>query len=61
MSDAVTKEKLESMGNEMVRSIKAGKNPKFVTLARTRSNILYDPKIGYLSSERPRRRGTSSM
>ena len=48
MSDAATKEKLESMGNEMVRSIKSGKNPKFVTLARTRSNIVYDPKIGYL-------------
>ncbi len=36
------------MGKEMVTDIKASRNPKFVTLSRTRSNVLYDKKEGYL-------------
>lgn len=40
--------KIEEMGKEMVTDIKASRNPKFVTLSRTRSNVLYDKKEGYL-------------
>ena len=42
------KEKLEGLGNGIVKDIKAGKNPTFVTYARKRSNIVFDPKNGYL-------------
>ena len=48
MSEPSAKEKIEVLGKDIVKSIKGGKSPKFVTLARTRSNIQYDPKIGYL-------------
>ena len=41
--------KLEDMGDEIVKEIKAGRSPKFVTLARTRSNVHYDKKEGYLT------------
>jgi DNA topoisomerase VI subunit A len=40
--------KIEGLGNDVVYDIKAGRNPKFVTLARTRSNIVFDKKEGYL-------------
>ena len=48
MSEPSAKEKIEVLGKDIVKSIKGGKSQKFVTLARTRSNIQYDPKIGYL-------------
>ena len=48
MSEQDAKQKIESLGEGIVKSIKAGKNPKFVTAARKRSNILYDQKTGYL-------------
>ncbi len=48
MNGSDTRTKLEEMAGGMVRSIKAGRNPKFVTLARKRSNIIFDPKTGYL-------------
>ncbi|MGC8586989.1 MAG: DNA topoisomerase IV subunit A [Candidatus Micrarchaeia archaeon] len=42
------KERLEILGRNLFEDIENGRNPKFVTLARTRSNILYDQKKGYL-------------
>ncbi len=41
--------KIEELGNEIVRDIKLGNNPKFVTTVRSRSNIIFDPKKGYLA------------
>ncbi len=46
--EADPRAKLEEMGNSIVTDIRSGKNPKFVTLARKRSNIVYDAKAGYL-------------
>ena len=46
MSDA--RKKLEEMGKGIVSDIKSGKNPKFVAASRTRTNIIYDKKNGYL-------------
>ncbi len=43
-----SKKKLEELGEKIVKEIKQGKNPKFVTTTRTRSNINFDPKVGYL-------------
>ncbi len=40
--------RIEQMGKAIVNDIRGGRNPKFTTLARTRSNILYDSKEGYL-------------
>ncbi len=40
--------RIETLGKGIVYDIKEGKNPKFVTLARTRSNIVFDKKEGYL-------------
>jgi DNA topoisomerase VI, subunit A len=40
--------RIEELGEKIVKDIKQGKNPKFVTLTRTRSNISFDPKVGYL-------------
>ncbi|MGC8586240.1 MAG: DNA topoisomerase IV subunit A [Candidatus Micrarchaeia archaeon] len=42
------KEKLEDFASSIVNQIYAGKNPKFVATARTRSNVLYNDKKGYL-------------
>ncbi|MFP3215463.1 MAG: DNA topoisomerase IV subunit A [Candidatus Micrarchaeota archaeon] len=42
------KAKLEMLGKQIIEDIEYGKNPKFVTIARTRSNILYDQKSGFL-------------
>ncbi|MGC9157116.1 MAG: DNA topoisomerase IV subunit A [Candidatus Micrarchaeia archaeon] len=44
----VAKQKLEELGKEIVYSVKAGKNPKFVTLSRVKSNVIFD-KRGYLT------------
>lgn len=43
------KEALEGFGKEILKEIDKGERPRFVTTARTRSNILYDQKKGYLS------------
>ena len=40
--------KLEELGRGIVLDINAGKNPKFVTATRTKSNIVFDKKDGYL-------------
>ncbi len=40
--------KIETLGKGVVYDINEGKNPKFVTLSRTRSNIVFDKKEGYL-------------
>lgn len=42
------KRELETMGNNIVGDIKKGENPSFVATTRTRSNIVYDQKEGYL-------------
>ncbi|MDE1824722.1 MAG: hypothetical protein KGH74_05520, partial [Candidatus Micrarchaeota archaeon] len=42
------KPELEKMGKQIVEEIKKGENPRFVATTRTRSNILYDAKVGYL-------------
>ena len=41
--------KLEEFGRNIVKDIESKKNPKFVTGARTRSNITFNEKKGYLS------------
>jgi len=46
--DKAAAKKIEELGEKVIYEIKAGKNPKFVTVARTRSNILFDKKEGYL-------------
>ncbi len=40
--------KIEDLGKGILDDVSSGKDPKFVTLARTRSNIRYDSKEGYL-------------
>ncbi len=47
-SDNAVREKLEEFGKSIVNEIYRGENPKFVTSVRSRSNVLYDPKGGYL-------------
>ena len=42
-------EKLETLGKSIVHDIDAGRNPRFVTAARTRSNIHFDKKEGFLT------------
>ena len=42
------KQKLESLGKLLIGDINSGKNPKFITAARTKSNIVYDSKAGFL-------------
>ncbi|MDE1833765.1 MAG: DNA topoisomerase IV subunit A [Candidatus Micrarchaeota archaeon] len=46
--EAHPKEKIEELGRGIVKDIRSGNNPKFVTYARKRSNILFDQKNGYL-------------
>ncbi|MGA3020503.1 MAG: DNA topoisomerase IV subunit A [Candidatus Micrarchaeales archaeon] len=48
MEEKSASKKLEDLGNGIIYDIKAKKNPRFVTLARTRSNIVFDKKNGYL-------------
>lgn len=43
-----TKE-LEEFGDKIAKDVESKKNPKFVTGSRTRSNIQYNEKKGYLS------------
>ncbi|MDE1851670.1 MAG: DNA topoisomerase IV subunit A [Candidatus Micrarchaeota archaeon] len=45
---AKPKDRIEELGEEIVRDVKGGRSPRFVTLARTRSNIVFDQKEGYL-------------
>ncbi len=40
---------LEDFGGKIVKDIEGDRNPKFVTTTRTRSNIIYNDKKGYLS------------
>ncbi|MGC8628802.1 MAG: DNA topoisomerase IV subunit A [Candidatus Micrarchaeia archaeon] len=48
-AEADAKTKIEQLGNQIIYDIYAGKNPKFVTLSRVKSNILFDSKTGYLT------------
>ncbi|MDE1855456.1 MAG: DNA topoisomerase IV subunit A [Candidatus Micrarchaeota archaeon] len=48
MQDKAALKKIEGLGEGIAYEIKEGKNPRFVTAARTRSNILFDKKEGYL-------------
>ncbi len=43
------KKSLEEFGESIAKEIELKKNPKFVTGARTRSNIVYNEKKGFLS------------
>ncbi len=43
------KKTLEEFGAGITKDIESRKNPKFVTGARTRSNVIYNDKRGYLS------------
>jgi len=43
------KHKLEEFASDIISDISTGRNPKFTATARTRSNILFDEKEGYLS------------
>ena len=40
---------LEEFGVDILKQIEGGKNPKFTATARTKSNITYDIKKGYLT------------
>lgn len=48
-SDKDPKRSLENFASGIVKDIESDRNPKFVTAARTRSNIVYNEKKGYLS------------
>ena len=48
-NDKQAMQKLEEFGNAITRDIENKRNPKFITGARTRSNIVYNEKKGYLS------------
>ncbi|MEM4368501.1 MAG: DNA topoisomerase IV subunit A [Candidatus Anstonellales archaeon] len=40
--------KLENLGKEMVEEINKNESPKFKTKVRAKSNIIYEPGLGYL-------------
>ncbi len=44
-----SQEIVEGFGKEIARDVKGLKPPKFKTIARTKSNIVYDKKAGYLT------------
>ena len=48
MADQKAVEKLEELGKKLVGDIERESNPRFSTLSRTKSNIVYDKKTGYL-------------
>ncbi len=46
--EAEARKRLEGFGKSVLSDIKSQKNPSFSTTTRTRSNIFYDKKDGYL-------------
>ncbi len=48
MTEEKPVKKIEELGSSIVTEIKGGRNPRFITLARTRSNVIFDQKKGYL-------------
>ncbi|MEM3690815.1 MAG: DNA topoisomerase VI, partial [Candidatus Micrarchaeia archaeon] len=40
--------KLEELGEQMISEIKNGESPKFECLLRSRGNVFYDEKSGYI-------------
>ncbi len=48
MDEQNSKHMLEKFGNQILNDIEEYKNPKFITGLRSRSNIIYDEKKGYL-------------
>jgi DNA topoisomerase-6 subunit A len=48
-ADGKPKEVLERFGRSILGDVEHGKNPTFTATARTRSNIIYNEKKGYLS------------
>lgn len=48
-NDKNAKKSLEEFGENIIKEIESKKSPKFVTGARTRSNIVYNDKKGFLS------------
>ncbi|MGC8547418.1 MAG: DNA topoisomerase IV subunit A [Candidatus Micrarchaeia archaeon] len=41
--------RIEELGKQIIFDINSGKNPKFVTLSRVKSNIMFDKRTGYLT------------
>jgi len=41
-------DRIEELGKNIIYDINSGKNPRFVTLSRTKNNIIFDQKTGYL-------------
>ncbi len=48
-NDSKPEKLIEEFGVEIARDVKAQKPPKFKTVARTRSNIIFDEKKGFLT------------
>ncbi len=48
-SDPNAKKKLEDFGGEILSEIERKDNPKFATVVRSKSNIIYDKKGGFLT------------
>jgi len=46
--DRQVAKKLENLGIKMVGEIKAGESPKFETTLRSRGNIIFDEKLGFI-------------
>ncbi|MEM3841157.1 MAG: DNA topoisomerase IV subunit A [Candidatus Micrarchaeaceae archaeon] len=42
-------EKLEEFGRSILNDVKNGSNPRFITAVRSRSNVIYNEKEGYLA------------
>ena len=45
---AKAEQKIEELGGSIVQDINTGKNPRFITQARTKSNTVFDKKAGHL-------------
>jgi hypothetical protein len=58
-TDSTPSEKLEEFGRSILNDVKKGSNPRFITAVRSRSNVVYEDKEGYLTLGGARRRGTS--
>jgi DNA topoisomerase-6 subunit A len=47
--DSNAEERLETFGKEIVKDIRSNRNPKFIMTSRSRSNIEFDPRKGFLT------------
>ena len=48
-TDSTPSEKLEEFGRSILNDVKKGSNPRFITAVRSRSNVVYEEKEGYLT------------